>query len=130
MPGLHSRIDDSPGRQFTPRMRFALFILMAGLIFSGCARTNSRNTDIASTPPVVTPSSSALGAVSSVNPTHRFVIVTFPPGSVPAPNQRLNVYRKGLKVGELRVTGPQIDGNTVADIIAGEAQLADDVRMD
>lgn len=44
--------------------------------------------------------------------------------------KRLNVYRNGLKVGELKVTGPQRDNNTVADIVAGECQVGDEVRED
>ena len=43
-------------------------------------------------------------------------------------DQRLDVYRGGLKVGELLVTGPQQGDSTVADITAGEAQKGDEVR--
>ena len=45
-----------------------------------------------------------------------------------AVGQRLNVYRFGLKVGEIKVTGPQRDDNIVGDIVAGEARKGDDVR--
>jgi hypothetical protein len=111
-------------------MRFALLILVASLILTGCARTRTTDvrTDTAPVTPVVTPSPAAVGSVTSVNPTHRFVVVSFPPGRVPGANERLDVYRRGLKLGELRVTGPQIDSNTVADITAGEAQVGDEVR--
>jgi hypothetical protein len=40
----------------------------------------------------------------------------------------MNVYRRGLKVGEVKVTGPQRDDNIVADITAGEAAVGDEVR--
>jgi hypothetical protein len=33
-----------------------------------------------------------------------------------------------MKVGELKVTGPARDQNTVADITAGEAQPGDEAR--
>jgi hypothetical protein len=49
---------------------------------------------------------------------------------LPPLEKRLNVYRNGLKVGEVRVTGPQRDNNTVADIIAGDCQPGDQVRED
>ena len=42
--------------------------------------------------------------------------------------QRLNLYRNGLKAGEIKVTGPQLDENVVADIVAGDAQLGDEAR--
>jgi len=35
---------------------------------------------------------------------------------------------RGLKVGELKVSGPQLDVNIDADIIAGECQPGDEVR--
>ena len=63
-----------------------------------------------------------------VNNQGRFVVVTFPGGPVPAPARRLDVFREGLKVGELKVTGPQQDFNTVADILAGDIQVHDEVK--
>jgi len=68
------------------------------------------------------------GRVASVNAPGRFVVLTFPLGSMPALEKRLNVYRRGLKVGELKVSGPQLDVNIDADIIAGECQPGDEVR--
>ena len=69
-----------------------------------------------------------MGTVASVNPSFRFVVVTFPFGELPTSGQPLDVYRNGLKVGELRVTGPEVDANTVADITAGEVRVNDEVR--
>ena len=40
----------------------------------------------------------------------------------------LNVYRRDLKVGEIRVDTWRRDDNVVADLIAGEAQPGDEVR--
>mgnify|MGYP006955276399 CR=1 FL=1 len=56
------------------------------------------------------------------------MVVTFPVGQMAKPDQRLNVYRDGLKVGELLVTPPQREDSTVADITAGEARIGDEVR--
>jgi hypothetical protein len=108
-------------------MRFAFLLLLSGLLCLGCGRT--RQSGVAKPAPTVTPSAARAGTVTSVNPSHRFVVVTFPFSQVPGIGQPLNVYRKGLKVGELKVTGPEIDTNTVADIIAGEAQVNDEVRI-
>jgi len=47
---------------------------------------------------------------------------------MPATNQKLYLYREGLKVGEVKITGPQADDNVVADIVTGEAQVGDEVR--
>jgi hypothetical protein len=44
------------------------------------------------------------------------------------PEQRLNLYRRGLRVGEVKVTGPQREDNIVADLVAGEAEVGDEVR--
>ncbi len=33
-----------------------------------------------------------------------------------------------MKVGEVKITGPQQDNNIVADLVTGEAQVGDDVR--
>jgi hypothetical protein len=63
-----------------------------------------------------------------VNATAGYVVLTFPIGEVPGPNRPLLVYRNGLKVGVLKVTGPQRDFNTVADIEEGECRVGDEVR--
>ncbi len=82
----------------------------------------------ANTSPVVTPSTERFGRIALVNTSARFVILSFPVGEVAEPEKRMNVYRDGLKVGELRVTGPQRDNNTVADIVIGEPHVEDEVR--
>jgi hypothetical protein len=63
-----------------------------------------------------------------VNTTARFVVLNFPIEKMAAVEQRLNVYRRGLKVGEVKVTGPQREDNIVADLVAGEAEVGDEVR--
>jgi hypothetical protein len=50
--------------------------------------------------------------------------------ALPAIERKLEVYRTGLKVAEVRITGPSRDLNTVADIVAGECQPGDEVRGD
>lgn len=77
---------------------------------------------------IVTPSKTLVGTVSTYNTAGRFVVMDFPVGRLPVADQKLFVYRQGLKVGEVKVTGPERDHMTVADLIAGEAQKGDEVR--
>jgi hypothetical protein len=78
---------------------------------------------------IVTPASANVGRITSVNPAARYVVITYPVGvPLPAIERKLDVYRAGLKVGELKITGPSRDLNTVADITAGECQPGDEVR--
>jgi hypothetical protein len=70
------------------------------------------------------------GRVAAVNDKLRFVVIDFSLSRVPEVEQRLNVYRQGQKTGEVRVSGPTINQNTVADILSGEVQVGDEVRTD
>ena len=76
---------------------------------------------------IVTPENVLRGKIATANQAGRFVVLTFPIGHLPALQQRLNVYRTGVKVGEVKVSGPQLDDNVVADVIAGEAEPGDEV---
>ncbi len=71
-----------------------------------------------------------VGKIAKVNPSARFVVITFPLGGVPPIDRRLSVYRKGAKVAEVKITGPQRDVNTIGDIISGEVQVNDEVRSE
>jgi hypothetical protein len=119
-------------------MRFVLIILLGALLTAGCAKprpdtpaavAGGPGGDEVSEPFAATPTAHA-GRVSMVNTGARFAVVTFPLGSMPVTDQRLSVYRDGLKVAELKVTGPQMDNNTVADILTGDARTNDEVRLD
>jgi hypothetical protein len=77
---------------------------------------------------IVTPSAGTGGKIALVNVNAKYVVVSFPIGEIPGPDQRLGVFRNGLKVGELKVTGPQRDFNTVADVVDGDCHVGDEVR--
>jgi hypothetical protein len=125
-------------------MRWILLMLLAAL--AGCAQPKKDAAPVWSPPGmagtptdasatndaqlIVTPSGVVYGRVTLVNVNARYVVVTYPVGIVPEVGRRLNVYRKGLKVAELRITGPQRDVNTVGDIQKGECQVGDEVRPD
>jgi hypothetical protein len=76
----------------------------------------------------VTPDQSVTGRVTFVNDNLRFVVLTYPLGQVPAAGNRMNVFRNGAIVGEVKITQPQRDDNTLADIVLGEAKKGDEVR--
>jgi len=77
---------------------------------------------------IVTPDNTLEGTVVSVNDAGRFAVLKFPIGRMPALESTLYVHRQGLKVGELKVTGPQKDDHVVADIREGDCRVADVVR--
>ena len=78
--------------------------------------------------PIVTPDTSLAAKVVSVNLVGRFVVLVFPAERMPKIGQTLFLYREGLKVAELKVTGPQNENNIVADLVSGEAKPGDTVR--
>ena len=77
---------------------------------------------------IVTPETALVGKVALFDANGRYVVLNFPIGQIAAVDQRLNVYRRGLKVGEVKVTGPQRENNIVADVVAGEAAVGDEAR--
>jgi len=80
--------------------------------------------------PVITPDETPFGAVVLVNENSRFAVVKFAFGPIPPVGRRIFAYRDGLKVAELKVTGPQRDDNTVADILTGDVKVKDEVKVE
>lgn len=119
-------------------------MLSAVVILNGCALFHHRQTApqpsassgslFQSVPPavaihpIITPDNSLSAKVAAYNATGRFVILTFPVGPMPAIGQTFFLYRNGLKVAEVKITGPQNDNNIVADLLSGTAQPGDEVR--
>ncbi len=113
-------------------------ILLGALALSGCAGKKAANASsqpqpgaaarTGTSPLIVTPESALLGKVVLVNKPAGFVVLSFPLGTMATVDQRLNLYRRGLKVGEVKVTGPQREDNIVADVVAGEAEVGDEAR--
>ena len=107
--------------------------LAAVLAVAGC--TTGKEPKFADVPGVPTPdqpvvkSANALaGKVASYNAIGRFVVLNFPVTQMPAIGQTLFLFRDGLKVGEVKITGPQRDDNIVADLVKGEAGIGDEAR--
>lgn len=80
-------------------------------------------------PVIVTPETTTVGTVVLVNASARHVVLNFPLGKVPPPEQRLSLYRRGLKVGEVKTTAWQRENNIIADLIAGGVEVGDEARM-
>jgi hypothetical protein len=134
---------------FTAHMRLLLAIGLGAWLVGGCQAPQSNfsaepTATENATSPAETPSNTEafplrqkllvnpdanllVGSVSVFNAQGRFVVLDFPVGKMPAMEQVLFVYRRGLKIGEVRVTGPERDHKTVADLISGEAQRGDEV---
>jgi hypothetical protein len=125
---------------FTSGMRVLVVILALGL--AGCSWFRSK--PVSQTAPrtttqqgvvaggnsklIVTPETALIGKVATVNATARFVVLTFPVGRLPAVDAQLSVYRRGLKIGEVKITSMHLDDNVVADLTDGDAEAGDEVR--
>jgi hypothetical protein len=127
-------------------MRISLpVILLFALAVSGCTRkiivekpvppparagSPAATTSASATnqTPIITAENALVGNVALVNATARFVVLNFPLGKMAAAEQRLILYRNGLKVGEVKVSGPARGANIVADLVTGEAQIGDEAR--
>jgi len=120
-------------------MRWVRWLIVGALGPASCAHQPSSDW-VQSTPPgksdapgapaaIVTPAQSAPGRIASVNSTARHVVITYPVGlPLPAIERHLNIYRAGLKVAEVKVSRERMDVNLIADILAGECQVGDEVR--
>jgi hypothetical protein len=105
------------------------FAICAALVLAvSCIKTKPGAAN-AKTAPIVTLDTALVGKVKYVNLRLRHVVANFPVGRLPAPSQVLNVYREGLKVGEVRVDDRwRLDDNVVADLITGEARVGDELK--
>ena len=106
-------------------------VLLGALAVAGCAgRTGAAPGKAAPANHglIITPELVVAGKVALVDTTARCVVLNFPLGRMPTAEQRLSLYRRGLKVGEVKVTGWQREDNIVADLVAGEAVVGDEAR--
>jgi hypothetical protein len=115
-------------------MRIAVLLVLCFMVavFVGCRGPRAARTpEHAGTnaPPVtMTPDTALIGEVYRVNANAGIVVLRFPGGRMATAGQRLNVYRGGLKVGEVVVSGTPNDDMIAGDIAAGEANVGDVVR--
>ena len=76
----------------------------------------------------INPDNSLDGRVVNADAGGRFVILNFPLGQMPSLDSVMTVYRRGVKVGQIKITGPQRDDSIAADVISGEARVEDAAR--
>lgn len=118
------------------RLTFQILLLVGLLAVTGCAGKKNGPPGAApkagkaapDTKPIIKPSDALIGQVVSFNVVGRFAVLNFPVNRMPAIDQMLFVYRDGLKVGEIKITGPQKDDNIVGDLTTGDAKAGDEVR--
>lgn len=113
--------------------RFWLVVTL-GLILVGCS--TPKNTPPPSpvakpaeppTPRMV-PVTSLFGRIVQVNAALRYAVIDFGVGNIPRPGDRLDVFRAGQKVGEMRVSNQARGGIIAADIMTGDVQELDEAR--
>ena len=102
--------------------------MLTGMLLAGCASTPKTAAKSIPSNSIVTPDDSITATVAMYDATGRFVVLNCPADKMPKTDQVLFLYRDGLKVGEVKVTGPQRDNSTVADLTSGEAKIGDEVR--
>jgi hypothetical protein len=138
------RVDHQRAEYFTRAMRRAGCLLLGVTLLVGCGvlrrpswgsngvpptpvvrATNGPSTDEKVT---VVPETGLEGKVIRVNESARFAVLNFQVGGMPVIGQELDVFRHGLKVAEVKVTGPESMDNTVGDITQGDAQVGDEIR--
>lgn len=108
------------------------FVLVLAVATSGCGvfgrSSKTAKSNAPGTPAIVTPDSSLEATVAAVNSVGRFVVLSFSGQQMPKVGQACFIYRSGLKVAEVKITGPRQDNNIVADLLSGDAQVGDTVR--
>ncbi len=147
-----------PTRAHTPCLTFTLSLALSiSLGLAGCTSTKSTDPETSRTPitptntkggglsrtpapgqpdsstnspaepsPVVLPTS---GRIHSVNPGLQFVVIDYTLGGTPPLQSLLPVYRANLKVGQVRLTGPERNGFVAADVVEGALLVDDEVRI-
>jgi hypothetical protein len=107
-----------------------LFLLMAGILVSGCAfhKQKAAASGPKASTTIITPDASLAAKVVLYNDTGRYVVLSFPVGQMPGTGQSLFLYRGGLKVAEVKTDKWQRDNYVVADLITGDAQAGDEAR--
>jgi hypothetical protein len=108
-----------------------LFLALLALVVSGCSSKPAPRVMVqpATTKPVpvITPDFSLAAKVVSVNNVGRFVVLSFPASAMPKIGLTMFLYREGLKVAEIHISGPQQNNEIIADMVSGDAQVGDTV---
>ena len=114
-----------------------IWITVLALGLAGCATKKQTQAPQTMAPgavwtnaPVARPAVTVSGRIEWVNAKARYVIINMPLGTMPPLESHLNVYRAGTKVADLKVSPPQQNNFTAADVVNGDCQVGDEVRSD
>ena len=106
-------------------------LLMVVLVSPGCSWFKYHHAaKPAGSKNIVTPDMSLAAKVISYNTVGRFVVLSFPAEQMPKLQQTMFLYRMGMKVAEVKITGPQQENNIVADLVSGDPKVGDTVRSE
>lgn len=97
---------------------------------SGAKRPRSGRPAPPPKPATVDTAEAPLGRVVTANLVLKFAVIDFSLRPMPAVGVEMQLYRGVQRVGQVRISGPVLDGHIVADIIAGDAATGDEVRLD
>lgn len=113
-------------------MRKALQLLIVALV--GCASPTEKPAEqpkaAARGEMNVRPVYPVGGRIALVNEKARFVIIDFTNSRPPELEQKLAIYRAGLKVAEVKVSGPFRNTTVAADVTAGDVRYGDEVKSE
>ena len=116
-------------KRLLPIVLLALACLLPGCAwFHGHHQSKPATAQPAQAKSIVTLDQSLIATVLIANNEKRYVILNFPDGRMPKQDQHLFLYRNGLKAAEVKISGPQAETRTAADLVSGEAQAGDSVR--
>lgn len=111
-----------------PAIAAAVVVLLVGCAASpGGKPTSPEGTNSV---PVIRPLDGSVGRIVRVQSALRFVVVDYRLNQPPAPEQRLAVYREGVRIGELKAGYIRRETTVSADILSGDPQEGDEVRAD
>lgn len=110
-----------------------LALISLGLGLGGCVTEKNLGNTASSTninhlgTNIFQPQLVLVGKVVYFNRVNGSAILSFPVGIMPRKDQVMTVFRQGRPVGEIRITGPQMDYRIAGDLTTGEASEGDEV---
>lgn len=69
------------------------------------------------------------GKIITINSGLRYVVIDFGLTTPPGEGSIVHLFRQGIKVAEVRITGPQREAVTAGDILIGDPMVGDEVRV-
>ena len=110
-----------PGGETNPNRRFVAKVAKP-------QRAPARTSPARPSRPTVQAIVESRGRIVVVRPLSRFVVIDFGIDNLPPLGQEMAVYRNGVRVGTVRISGPSMGSMIVADVLAGDARVGDEVR--